>query len=119
MEKEGGAVPKREGSKEDDREHKQADSGNENEEENTTQTPGNKPIKYRQRMQLVHERRKRKNEEKKHQAIKEALNRKNEREARKKLRLKHKSQMTKYTPKGQPLMRGRISRLLDKIKDDS
>lgn len=42
---------------------------------------------------------------------------KQEHERREELRLKHKKQMTKYTPRGQPVMGSRINRLLDKIKE--
>lgn len=75
-----------------------------------------KPIKYGQRMQLIHERKRRLNQEKKEQAAKEFANRKKEKDRRELIRQKHRKQMTNHTNKGQPLMNGRINRLLDKIK---
>jgi hypothetical protein len=68
-------------------------------------------------MQIIHERRRRQNQEKREQAVRDVAAKKKDREDRELLRQRHKKQMTKYTTKGQPLMNGRINRLLDKIKE--
>lgn len=82
------------------------------------QTAAGKSIEkmsYQDRMKTKKDRKRKQKDERRR--IFEA--KKKEKDQAESLRLKHKKQMTKYTPRGQPLMGSRINRLLDKIKEDS
>lgn len=70
---------------------------------------------------FVHPDRRKKTKPSRQQILEEKQKQREERLESKKqkeeLRSKHKTQMTKYTKKGQPLMSSRVSRLLDKIQE--
>lgn len=68
---------------------------------------------YEERRQRIQQRKRDRKLEQEQKRIEEEK----QREEKAKVRQKHKKQMSKYTKKGQPLMSGRINRLLDKIKE--
>ncbi|KAA8897710.1 hypothetical protein TRICI_006673 [Trichomonascus ciferrii] len=135
LEREGEAIPEKNEkvTEKDDKEDSESDAEGAEDNENREmkyddesggqevseegETPRNdervKQQTFKDRMRIKKER---KNAQREQRAkILEA--RKQDQKRREELRLKHKKQMTKYTPRGQPVMGSRINRLLDKIRE--